>query len=162
MSTILKVRGADFSKHCLNVNSIQLENGGINIRVEDRLNYGLNTIGSGNSVILRTINNIFIKSGGYISISGLKGINGEKEALSVDWCAYSINERTHEDVITTASKGVSSMYYYINKEEKLDTVKIINDTGSDAYFGFIFKGDGSNLNPADYSPLRAVIINTNV
>lgn len=157
MGTILKIKGADFGEHVLS-KFMQLEQGGINVRVGDSANYGKNTTGPGNSYVIRSINNIFLKSKECITILGLKGINGDKGALHIDWCAYSTDDRTTENVITTASKGNSDLYYYINKNEKLANVKIINDTGQDAYFGFIFNCDDNELLSSDYSPLRYSIM----
>lgn len=83
--------------------------------------------------------NIFIPNGASINLSGLKGVDGLKNPLRVDWVAYSINERKTEYAVTTASKGIEANYFPLNINGS-NSVEIVNDTGQDAWFGFCFSG----------------------
>lgn len=156
MGKALIFKNADFSANAIvkgEYEELLLESGLINI-VPSESAYGTNAKTSQNNRI-RSSQNIYIENGKSITIYGLKGLSGNKNAIRLDYCAYSNDERIGSNVITTGSKGVSSNYFPFNTEGE-DSCVITNDIGVNAYFGFTFAANNKTdvISAADYSPLR--------
>lgn len=105
-------------------------------------------------------NGILVKAGQSIVLRGLKGVNGQKAPLRIDFTyantsttLYKSNPSTiAPNVIGTASNYDAENYFPINTEGN-DTVTIVNTYGADYYFVFSFAGPTKDetLNSADYN-----------
>lgn len=139
MGKALIIKGANFYSSSIGTETIELmpDNTTISIATGSE-KYGMEqTITLNNRLAAK--DNILIRNGESINLNGLRGVDGQKNPLRVDYCAYSANERITANVITTGSKGVPENYYPFNKSGE-GYVTITNDTGEDAYFGFCFSG----------------------
>ena len=80
---------------------------------------------------------ILVRNGETITISGLRGINSNKEVLHFDYCYYTDDTISHNSVVGSYSNFDSSKYFSLNIEER-DSCSIENTLGQDYYFVFGF------------------------
>lgn len=161
MGKKLIIKGADFSENCIK-NPLPLEQGLIDI-IPAEAEFGEN-MDVNMEKRMRTVNNLLIPSDAAVVISGLKGLNGSRSALRLDYCAYTSNERTKQACIGTGSNGFSDYYFPYNSSEKGNSVTIHNKYHQDLYFGFtIASGDNKDvsISNSDYSPLEYSILYDN-
>lgn len=139
MGSALIIRGANFINNIGTEYDLTLlpDNTTINIATTNDA-YGTNFVITANNR-LAVKENVFIPNGSSIILGGLKGKDGLKSPLRVDYCVWNKDERITDNVITTGSKGVSADYFPLNKIGE-NSVVITNDTGEDGYFGICFSG----------------------
>ena len=149
MGKNLIIKGADFSANAIEQEEYSLfsiENRSLSV-VESNVG-SLSTATSSNyriNMFLTGHRPILITAGSTITIKGLKGADGQKPTLTLDYVYYNNNDEVtassspNVNAVGTASNYVSSDYFPINKDILSDTVTITNDYESDYYFGFVAK-----------------------
>lgn len=170
MGKNLIIKGADFSANAIENEQYELfsiENRSLvilqssvgSLSTTSSSNYRINMFLAGHRPIL-------IPNGKSIKIKGLRGTDGQKPTLTLDYVYYSTNQEVtassspNANAVGTASNYVSDNYFSINRNELLDEVIITNNYGSDYYFGFVAKAELSNsgneqqIPVSNYSTLR--------
>lgn len=160
MGTNLIIRNADFSANAIGRELVNhpIQTGGIAVTAQkagwiSSLDIKRLCTTAGN-------NGILIRSGSKIHLKGLKGVDGLKPALRLDFAYYNsdlIQQNLNatepvSNVVGTYSNYVSANYLTLNTAGD-DEIEITNNYGSDYYFGFVFCGPtkDENLSPSDYN-----------
>lgn len=148
------IKGADFSANAIENEQYELfsiENRSLSVLQSNvgslsttaSTNYRINMFLAGHRPIL-------VPSGKSIKIKGLKGTDGQKPTLTLDYVYYSTNQEVtvsseaNANAVGTASNYVSADYFLINRNELSDEVIITNNYGHDYYFGFAAKAELSS------------------
>lgn len=170
MGKNLIIKGADFSANAIEQEKyflFSIENRSLSL-LESNVG-SLSTTTSSNyriNMFLTGHRPILIPAGSTITIKGLKGVDGQKPTLTLDYVYYNNNDEVtassspNVNAVGTASNYVSSDYFPINKNTLLDTVTITNNYGSDYYFGFAAKavldgvGQEQQISVSNYNTLR--------
>lgn len=114
--------------------------------------------------ILETGYKPFLVPSGYKCIvSGLKGSDGTKNPLRIDYVAYTTNDALSIYTASTSDSNPNASYSGSNKDstkyfpfnnlvyKKQSTIVITNETANNLYFGLAARGNtDAVLSPADY------------
>ena len=149
MGKALIIKGADFSDVSIDttvegyLTSSKLENNGIVIiQKQIDLNYGWypDNGGSGSNtkrIRIKNGNLIPINYGQSVTLSGLKGINGNLAALTMCIVIYASNEYPgHDTLIGGSNLKTPDILFPENRTELADTYTWVNNIGS-GYLSFV-------------------------
>lgn len=109
---------------------------------------------------------ILVPNGKSIHIKGLKGNDGNHDALRIDYCYLSApdiivkssSSSRNPNLVGTGSNFISSNYFPFNTEGN-DSVTIVNSYGADYYFAFTTRNEANTvISAADYSNISFEII----
>lgn len=148
MGVQLYINTADFSKNC--INKLKIRNYALTI---NDYNYGW--VLTQGSQYRASSDPIFIPAGVSITITGLKGINGNSPTIIMNYCYYVSNDIpsviASSDVSNPAVNAVgiypttSSTKFPLNYDNLKDEIKITNTYNTDYYFVFAIACIGTSV-----------------